>query len=134
MADSKTFRCSVVTPERVVLEAEARFAALPAHDGEIGILRDRAPLLVKLDVGRLRIETADERHILYVEGGFAEMVDNRLTVLSEVARRPDELERQAAEARLAEALAMTVRDDASLESRRRAVKGAKTQLQLLDQG
>ena len=87
MAESKTFRCSVVTPERVVLEAEARFAALPAHDGEIGILRDRAPLLVKLDVGRLRIETADERHILYVEGGFAEMVDNRLTVLSEVARR-----------------------------------------------
>ncbi len=134
MAESKTFRCSVVTPERVVLEAEARFAALPAHDGEIGILRDRAPLLVKLDVGRLRIETADERHILYVEGGFAEMVDNRLTVLSEVARRPDELERQAAEARLAEGLAMTVRDDASLESRRRAVKGAKTQLQLLDQG
>jgi F0F1-type ATP synthase epsilon subunit len=62
MAETKTFRCSVVTPERVVLEAEARFAALPAHDGEIGILRDRAPLLVKLDVGRLRIETADERY------------------------------------------------------------------------
>ncbi len=132
MADPKTFSCSVVTPERVVLEAEARFAALPAHDGEIGILRDRAPLLVKLDVGRLRIETADERHILYVDGGFAEMVDNRLTILSEEARRPDQLERQTAEAKLAEALAMTVRDDASLERRRRAVKGAKIQLQLLE--
>ena len=131
MAVPETFHCSVVTPERAVLEVEAQFAALPAHDGEIGILRNRASLLVKLDVGRLRIETPDERHVLYVDGGFAEMVDNRLTILTEDARRPDELDRQAAEASLAEARTMIIRDDASVEARRRAIKRAKVQLQLL---
>ncbi|MEE8137703.1 MAG: ATP synthase F1 subunit epsilon [Thermoanaerobaculia bacterium] len=131
MAVPETFHCSVVTPERAVLEVEAQFAALPAHDGEIGILRNRASLLVKLDVGRLRIETPDERHVLYVDGGFAEMVDNRLTVLTEDARRPDELDRRAAEASLAEARTMIIRDDASVEARRRAIKRAKVQLQLL---
>ncbi len=131
MAVAPTFHCSVVTPERVALEVEARFAALPAHDGEIGILRNRASLLVKLDVGRLRIEAPGERHILYVDGGFAEMVANRLTVLTESAQRPEELDRQAAEASLVEAQAMRAHDDASVEARRRAVKRAKVQLRLL---
>lgn len=45
MAD--TFHCSVVTPERAVLECEASFAAFPAHDGEIGIMPQRAPLLCR---------------------------------------------------------------------------------------
>ncbi len=128
---AKTFQCSVVTPERVALEVEAEFAALPAHDGEIGILKNRAPLFVKLDVGRLRVKTGEEQHVLYVDGGFAEMAENRLTVLTEDARQAEEIDRQAAEASLAEAHAMSARDDASAETRRRAVKRAKVQLKLL---
>ncbi len=128
---AKTFQCSVVTPERVALEVEAEFAALPAHDGEIGILKNRAPLFVKLDVGRLRVKTGEEQHVLYVDGGFAEMAENRLTVLTEDARQAEEIDRQAAEASLAEAHAMSARDDASAEARRRAVKRAKVQLKLL---
>lgn len=128
---AKTFQCSVVTPERVALEVEAEFAALPAHDGEIGILKNRAPLFVKLDVGRLRVKTGEEQHVLYVDGGFAEMAENRLTVLTEDARQAEEIDRQAAEASLAEAYAMSARDDASAEARRRAVKRAKVQLKLL---
>ena len=80
---SKTFLCSVVTPERAVLECEATFVAMPAHDGEIGILHNRAPLLCRLGVGRLRVESTSEKHVLFVSGGFAEMVANRLTILTE---------------------------------------------------
>ena len=61
-----SFHCSVVTPERVVLETEARFVALPAHDGEVGILPGRAPLLVALGVGRLRVQSADGEQVLHV--------------------------------------------------------------------
>ena len=43
MAHQSTFHCSVVTPERAVLETEASFVAFPAHDGEVGVLPDRAP-------------------------------------------------------------------------------------------
>ncbi len=132
MASSETFHCSVVTPERAVLECESTFVVLPAWDGEIGILRGRAPLLCKLGIGRLRIETADEEHILFLDGGFAEMLDNRLTILTEDARRPDELDRQAAASDLEEARALTVTDDASLEARQKALQRARTQLRLAD--
>lgn len=132
MADSKLFDLSVVTPERVVIECEARFVALPAHDGEVGILRQRAPLLTRLDVGPLRIEKGDgETESFFVDGGFAEMVGNRLTVLTESAVTPDELTREGAEALMTEAREMEGVDDASHAARQRAMRKARAQLRML---
>lgn len=127
-----TFQCSVVTPEKTVVDREARFVALPAHDGEMGVLRGRAPIVVKLDVGALRIDTGEATEVLYIEGGFAEMVHNRLTVLTEQALRPDELDVEAADALLAEAQAMGhgVGGDGAFERRQRAIKGAKLRKQM----
>lgn len=82
----KTFHCSVVTPERAVLETEASFVAFPAHDGEIGILQNRAPLLCQLGKGTLRVELGKESHRFQIEGGFAQMVDNKLTILTNDAK------------------------------------------------
>jgi F-type H+-transporting ATPase subunit epsilon len=131
MAKTDTFACSVVTPEGVAAETEARFVVLPAHDGEIGLLHDRAPLFCKLDVGRLRIDTPDESLVFFVDGGFAEMVNNQLTVLTEDARRPEELDREAAERGLSEAKSMSVTDENSFLARQRALKRARVQLRLL---
>ena len=89
-----TFHLSVVTPEQSVLAAEVTFVALPAHDGEIGIKRNRAPLLVRLSPGTLRADTDGGPRTLFIDGGFAEMADNRLTVLTEAAMRPEELDGQ----------------------------------------
>ncbi len=130
MADAKTFQLAVVTPEAAVLDAEASFVALPAHDGEIGILRNRAPLLVKLDVGLLRAETAEGTTRLYVDGGFAEMVDNRLTVVTEDAKDPGELDREEAQRRLADAQAMTAGDSVAHSAREKALRRARVQLKL----
>ena len=102
MAD-KTFHCSIVTPERAVLETEATFVAIPAHDGEIGIMRGRASLLCQLGIGALRAETPNGEEIFFVDRGFAQMVDNRLTVLTEQARRPTEIELAEVEKALEEA-------------------------------
>ncbi|MGB5163133.1 MAG: ATP synthase F1 subunit epsilon [Thermoanaerobaculia bacterium] len=132
MASSEIFHCSVVTPERAVLECEAKFVALPAWDGEVGILKGRAPLLCKLGIGRLRIETADGKQILFVDGGFAEMLDNQLTILTENARTPEEIDRQAVNADLDTARGLTVTDDASFEARQKALQRARTQLRLAE--
>lgn len=104
---SKTFWCTVITPERAVLEREATFVAFPAVDGEIGILAQRAPLLAQLGAGELRVESAAGRERLFVAGGFAQMVDNRLTLLTEEARPIEELNRAAALRELESALAST---------------------------
>lgn len=131
MADSKTFKLAVVTPEAAILDLEARFVALPAHDGEIGVLRNRAPLLIKLDVGLLRAEADDGTTTrLYIDGGFAEMIDNRLTVLTEDAKDPGSLDRAEAVERLNEAQAMTAEDAAALAAREKALRRARVQLRL----
>ncbi len=85
-----SFRVSVVTPEREVLALEARSAVLPVYDGELGILARRAPLLVELGPGMLRLVAADgSRRELFLGGGFAQWVSNRLTVLAEEALELD---------------------------------------------
>ena len=87
-----TFKLSVVTPEREVLTVEAKFVALPAFDGEMGILAQRAPLLAKLGAGMLRVEAAKgDKHTLFVAGGFAQMVDDKLTLLTEEALEPEQI-------------------------------------------
>jgi F-type H+-transporting ATPase subunit epsilon len=82
----KNFSCSVVTPEREVHETKkATFVAFPAWDGEVGILSNRAPLLCQLGKGVLRIEQGKETLNFEIDRGFAQMVDNRLTLLTERA-------------------------------------------------
>jgi F-type H+-transporting ATPase subunit epsilon len=131
MTNASEFHCTVVTPERVVLERRARFVALPAHDGEIGILRGRAPLLVKLDVGHLRVESEEGSESLIIDGGFAEVIRDRLTVLTQQAQAADELDREGAEALFEEARAMKSVTESEFEARQRALKKARTQFRLL---
>lgn len=125
------FHLAVVTPEQKALEAEVTFVALPAHDGEIGIMRNRAPLLVRLAPGALRADTDGGPRTLYIDGGFAEMADNRLTVLTEAAIRPEELDAEAVELELAEARALKIPDEAAFAERQRALQRARVQRKLL---
>jgi F-type H+-transporting ATPase subunit epsilon len=125
-----TFHVSVITPERAVLEADATFAAFPAHDGEVGILHNRAPLLYRLGSGLLRVEAADGKHALFVDGGFAQMVDNRLTILTERTKEVGALNRAEAEKELAAAEAMKGTDDLSFRARQRALASARAQIRL----
>lgn len=84
MAD--TFKCSVVTPEASVLETEAKHVNLPAHDGQIGILANHAALLMKLGEGKLTVDLPDgSQKSFQISGGFGQMQNNRLTLISEKA-------------------------------------------------
>jgi F-type H+-transporting ATPase subunit epsilon len=126
-----TFHCSVITPERAVLDTEATFVAFPAHDGEVGILRNRAPLLYKMGAGELRVETPEGNHILFVAGGFAQMVENRLTLLTEQAKRLEEIDPAAAQRALAEARAMPAVSETAHAARERAIRSAQAQLHIV---
>ena len=133
MAKEETFQCSVITPERVVLDTPATFVAFPAHDGEVGILPHRAPLVYKLGIGPLRIKTTEDTQVYYIDGGFAQMVNNRLAILTEQARKVTEIQPAAAEKALAEARSMPGTDTKSQDAREQAVRRAKTQLKLARQ-
>lgn len=124
------FHCSVVTPERAVLETEATFVALPAYDGELGVLAHRAPLLAKLGAGKLRVEGPSGRHEYFVAGGFAQMVGDRLTILTEECRPVPELTRAAAEKDLQAALALPNVGDLAQATRERALSRARAELRV----
>ena len=125
-----SFQCTVITPERKVLECDATFVAFPAHDGEMGVLTRRAPLVCMLGIGALRVETADEKHLMFIDGGFAQVVHNRLTILTEQARIPEDLDAATAEQALVEARAMKITDEASFTARDNAIQRAKVQIKL----
>jgi len=86
----RTFNLSVISPEQKLFEGAAQFVVVPAHDGEIGILHDHAPLMALLGEGTLRIETESGAESFHVSGGFLQVVDNEVSVLSEHAVRVDE--------------------------------------------
>ena len=130
MTSPGTFQCAVITPERKVLETPATFVAFPAHDGEMGVLTRRAPLVCKLGIGVLRIKTPGEKHAMFIDGGFAQVLDDRLTILTQQARKASELDAAAAEHALIEARGMRIADDGSCTTRTNAMRRARIQLKL----
>lgn len=126
-----SFHLSVVTPEREVLALEARFVAFPAYDGEMGILAHRAPLLAKLGSGLLRVEeAAGGKRQLFIAGGFAQMVDNELTLLTQEALAPEKITAAAAQRSLAEADRLPNRSDAENQRRTEALARARAMAHL----
>ena len=81
-------RVSVISPERTLYEGEAEGVVAPAFDGEVGILTGHAPMMTLLDRGVLRLTggsagAAPTR--FQVEGGFLQVVDNQVRVVTERA-------------------------------------------------
>ncbi|MBI1827554.1 MAG: ATP synthase F1 subunit epsilon [Planctomycetes bacterium] len=129
-ATTSTFHCAVITPERVILDCEAQSVMFPAHDGEMGILTHRAPLVCKLGVGTLRVETGGQKQLFLIDGGFAQMLNNRLSILTQFAQKSSEIQPGDAEKTLSKAREIKIRDEASLEARTRAFRRAQIQLKL----
>jgi len=121
-----SFQCTIVTPEQQALDATVEQAVLPAHDGLIGILTDRAALLVKLGVGPLRVDLAQgQQRYFLVDGGVAQMKDNKLTVLTTLATPADQISADTARAEYAEAEARKATDPKALADRQRQMDRAR---------
>jgi F-type H+-transporting ATPase subunit epsilon len=76
---------TVISPETTVFDGEAESVVVPAWDGEIGILRNHAPLMAVLGTGEMRVTRGGAVERFQLEGGFVQVVDNVVTVLSEKA-------------------------------------------------
>jgi len=98
MADTPfTFR--LVTPQRLLLEAEVTSLQVPGSEGYLGVLAHHAPLITALRPGRLDVRDAKGAMQSYaVSGGFLEVSGNRATVLADTAERKDEIDVARAEA------------------------------------
>lgn len=125
------FQCVVVTPEQQVLDESITQAIVPAHDGKVGILTDRAPLLMKLGLGEMRLELpGGQKRVFYVEGGVAQMKGNKLTILTQEATPAAQIDAESARAELAEAEARKITDPATYEARQKQLARARALIEM----
>lgn len=87
MARKKRLSVAVITPQRTVFEDQADMVVVPAWDGEVGILRGHAPMMALLGSGEMRVTRNGAEERLFVSGGFVQVVDDVVSVLSERAER-----------------------------------------------
>ena len=87
----------VVSVERSLFEGDVDFVLANGADGELGILPRHAPLMTILKPGALKIRHGGNEELLFVGGGFLEVLPDRVTVLADVAEHADEISVQQAE-------------------------------------
>ena len=128
MAD-KTLQCVVVTPEKAVLDETVQFVALPMFDGELGVLPGRAPLIGRLGMGELRTQQGNTVKRFYIDGGFAQIRANVVTVLTPKAQKAEDIDAGAATRALEAAHGATTTPEAQ-EAQRKAQTRARAQLRI----
>ncbi|MEX1223598.1 MAG: ATP synthase F1 subunit epsilon [Pirellulales bacterium] len=122
----------VVTPEATVLRRNAEFVALPLYDGELGVLPGRAPLIGRLGFGELRVREGDVVDRYFVEGGFAQVVGDNISVLTNHAIPADKIDADVAREQLSEAQSRKANTDELLEIRDRLIKQARAQIRIAE--
>jgi F-type H+-transporting ATPase subunit epsilon len=121
----------LVTPERRVLSEEVVEVRIPGVLGELGVLPGHTPLLTVLGTGPLAYTRDGREHRLALQGGFAEVLPDRVTVLAQLAELPSEIDLEAARRQLAEAEAALPKAAAeSLDEISDALRLAVTRLEV----
>ena len=90
----------VITPDKVVWDAMAEELILPSSTGQLGILTDHAPLLTALDIGVMRLKSDAGWTSIVLMEGFAEVEDNKVTILCNGAQEASSIDAQAAQEEL----------------------------------
>lgn len=101
---AETLRLEVVTPTRRVLDVRASEVRVPAALGELGVLPGHTPLLTSMGTGELKWTEGSKTGRLAVQGGFAEIQPDAVTVLASVAETAEQIDLEAAVQAHAEAL------------------------------
>jgi F-type H+-transporting ATPase subunit epsilon len=78
-------KVSVISPERTLFEGEVDSVTAPAFDGEVGVLTSHAPMMTLLGKGLLRLGSGGSAGRFEVEGGFMQVIDNHVRVVTERA-------------------------------------------------
>ena len=122
--------CVVVTPEETALEEKTDFVVLPLYDGEIGIAPQHSPLIGRLGFGEMRLQVHKETMRYYVDGGFVQVADDVVSVLTSRLVPANELDVDVVTQMLATAQAKPAHSPELMEIRDRAVDQARAQLRV----
>jgi len=131
MADK--IQLELVTPERRVLAEPVEMVTVPGLNGEMGILPGHTPLISQLKTGVLSYVQEGKTSQLLVSGGFVEVRDDHVSVLAQVAERPEEIDvatARSARERLEKQLTAWSGSEDDLELARTELARSEVRLQL----
>ena len=133
MAIPKHLRLGFVTPERAIVHDDVDEVELPGEEGYFGILPGHAPMLAALRTGEMWYRKGQERFYAFVDGGFAEVLPEQVSILAQVAERAEDIDAARAEAskrRAEERLSKPTVSDFDAERARIALLRAITRLNI----
>jgi F-type H+-transporting ATPase subunit epsilon len=125
-----TLKCVVVTPEATSVEQEADFVVVPLFDGEKGIAAGHSPMIGRLGFGELRLKHGGTIDHYYVDGGFVQVEDNVVSVITGRVLPAAKLDAKSAGDQLRDAAKRPAHTPELLDIRDRAVDQARAQLRL----
>ena len=117
-----TLRLEVVTPQRKTYSEDVDMVTIPGMDGEYGVLPMHVPLITALKAGELRIQKGGQEMSLATGGGFAEVMPDRVTILTDAAINSSDIDESAAQAAIDRAKAAL--EDKNLGSEEQAAAEA----------
>ena len=115
-------KCIVVTPEETTVEAVVESVVVPLFDGEMGILPNHGAMIGRLGSGELRLRNGDQVDRFFLEGGFIQIADNTVSVLTGRAIPVEQLDTDEAESQLETALAEPAVGSEQMEARDQLVQ------------
>ncbi len=123
---------SIVTPEDTTFEQEVDGIVVPMLDGERGILSNHAPMIGRLSPGELRVTNGSNTERFYVDGGFVQIADNRVSVLTGNSIPQADIDVAKAKADLEAAQARSAEKPELVELKQRAIDQAKAQIRMAE--
>lgn len=101
MADEKTFKLKIISPDRVFFEDDVTMVELATSEGEMGVYAGHIPLTSVLVPDTVKIHKGDDVKKAAIHSGFIEVMPDSVTILAEIAEWPDEIDvNRANEARI----------------------------------
>jgi len=88
----KTVKVNVVTPDGPVYEGDVEMVVTKAQSGELGILPGHIPMVAPLQIGAVRLKSANHTQLVAVNGGFLEVRPDKVTILAQSAETSDEID------------------------------------------
>jgi F-type H+-transporting ATPase subunit epsilon len=101
--EGRQLLCRLITPQTVIYDGEADLVVVRIADGDIGIMRDHAPIVSTVEPREVRITQDDEKYVFATSDGFFKMSENLVQILVEEAMPPDEIDVEEAESRVEQA-------------------------------
>lgn len=101
--EGRQLYCRIITPERMIFDDQVDMVIARIADGQLGVLVDIAPIVSTVEIGNVRVQQGEERHVFATSDGFFKVSENLVQILVEEAVAAEEIDADEAQTRVEEA-------------------------------